>query len=514
MSPPKDRGRRSDNMEKKIIVAYRNITATGERASDFTKRAKGITPDNPERVYLRKSDGENFSIHFEKDCSDNPPILKVAGKDQTADNSSKYGELFGTFASSSSEVGELVSKKHIAHIISAVGPTKFLVSIEEADSGTVVEVPSASEIETLENKLVELEIWTPDTLSRRKIYLEKIGVDLGSNLYKKYIKKRLKRGKKGEEISEPAVVYEPTNMDDKTIFDMLVHILNGNNTILEGPKSTGKNVAWETVAWLLDCEIVMLQCDGAMTKSQMLGYQSTDNSSKEKISEEAIEEAISEGKKIFSTARKKIVALIKAILWSLSPTLSMVFGPVSEALRKAKDGEGVILILDEMNLSDPNTLSGCINSIADGHTPWYFITGWGKMPIIRENLILGATQNGCTGDYLGTQSQNDATMSRFVCITLTPPENINKILSKAVPTADIDDVEVFGKVYKKFYELYTSDLVGESCLNIRGFISALRVREDKMTVYSAIEQAVVNTVSNMDDRELLSQAIEQAMDDF
>lgn len=500
-----------ETRNKGVVLASLNPTASPEKTAEFIKRATVYSLEHKgDLVYLSESEG-NYRVHFNSSMSDNPPLLFIVKREQKPENEEKYGKVFGDFLTVE-ELSEIIKSEYNARIVKKVGVSKFIIEIEQDATVKKTKV-SKSEIQKLEEDLVKKHIISKEGFESRKTALKEYGIEDTSNLYKLILQKIRPQINDGE-IKKPRVIYQPQNKNDELIKEMLVHICCGNNTILEGAKSTGKNVAWETVSWLLNYRLVMLQCDSSMTKSTMLGYQSTDNSSKEEITEENIENALKESKGFFSSAKKKTIALLKAILCSMSPSLKMTNGPVSEALLSAKDGNGAILILDEMNLSDPNTLAGVVNTLTDGHAETMYITGLGNVPITRDNLIIGATQNNCGGDYLGTQSQNDATMSRFVCISVKAGSSIERVLKSAVPDASNKNVSLLNSCYKQFVDLVESNSVGESCLNLRGFISALKTMELGIPYEKAVIECVVNTVSQVDDRDILEQGIEQATSEF
>lgn len=317
-----------------------------------------------------------------------------------------------------------------------------------------------------------------------------------------------------EMITRPQSLYLRINPNETSlIYKILANLVVGNYPILQGPKSVGKNVAWESVAWILNCKIITLQCSERMTLADMLGYQTSDFSNKEKITEEGF--------------RAKLNCLNKgewsdaAIHYQLacdrsnSSDLILTPGPVTKALLRAGDGKGTILLVDEMNLADSNTLAGVFNSLTDHHTPYIQVTGLGEVPI-PKNFIIGATQNANTGNYSGVNTQNTATMSRFTCIDIKESATIKDILKREADIWGVQDSILNGmnNVYLKFKEMAFDgeDSVSADSLNIRGFESAVRLCGIGLSAREAITEGVINTVTDYDEIQVLIQVLDDFVD--
>ena len=374
--------------------------------------------------------------------------------------------------------------------------TRFYIQVETGEEAAkVTKQQIKSEFDSLRASVTAL---PKDELDERIEYLKDFAKIKETDPVMLYFLKNIKKQSE-ENISRPKTVYVPPKTDkgQKLIPMMIRSVAAGNNVILQGPKSLGKDVLWETIGWLFNCKIFSLQCDPKMTKAEAFGYQTTDNSSKEEITPDSVGEALS-GLKSGSFSERAVKA-VTAICHSMSPNLKMTLGPASAALISAEKGDGTILLLDEMNLSDPPTLTGMFNAVFDGHTPYYFITGVGNVRINRDALVIGATQNGCGGDYLGTQEQNDSTMSRFTCITMENSVSIEEILRNTgidVPSTVIMALDSVNQEYRK---MVVQGLIKESALNVRGMISAMKLIALGENFVDAVETCVINTTPSEDE---------------
>ena len=406
-------------------------------------------------------------------------------------------------------VFELVrSGTYSAHLSGIGEGGRITVSVRESETSAMVEnnEQKGKDIEAL---IVANGILTQDELDERIEYLKEIGIDKKNAFY--YLILLCIKPQKNGAIPKPKTLYKVVGKKEgNPIAELLIGIANGENVILEGPKSVGKNVIWETVGWLLNSTVILLQCNGRMTKAEMFGFEATDNSAKNSLNENGLSHFLG----IFS---KKVLSkdgteFALNLAKSMSPTLVMENGSILEALERANNGCGAILVLDEMNLSEPNTLSGAINDIADGHTPEIFVAGKGVVPVNRKNFILGATQNGTGGDFVGTRKQNDATMSRFSCIKMKTPNSIMPLLRQMHLDGLEESVyDKFDAIYKEYKTGVESGIYPMSCLNIRGFKAALKRVSVGRDIKASISICVNNTVPNAEDTALLDSAVENIL---
>jgi MoxR-like ATPase len=343
--------------------------------------------------------------------------------------------------------------------------------------------------------------------------LKEHGIEEGSLLFKEILKLVKKAD---EEIPKPKTFKNLSKTTESPIKKVLRNIVTGNNPILEGEKSLGKNVAWTYIAWILNAKIVPLQCHERLTQADMLGYLSSDNSIKRDLTEDNFNEKVSACQTGVWTSGA--IAYQLALDKAQSPELKFTNGPVIEALERANKGYTTILLLDEMNLADGNLLSGTFNMLTDKSSDHIFVAGMGEVKIpTRESklLIIGATQNPATGNYSGINTQNTATMSRFSLIEMPKVKNISPILKREADNYGVSQsvVNGFNQIYNTFKEMsIEEDGAGSDALNIRGFEAAIRLVGVGASVKDAICECVINTVGNYEDREVLRESLDDLLD--
>jgi hypothetical protein len=171
---------------------------------------------------------------------------------------------------------------------------------------------------------------------------------------------------------------------------------------------------------------------------------------------------------------------------------------------------GGLLVLNEMNLSDPNFFASIFNQLLDG-TKFIYVPGIGRVDVHPDCLIIGTQNKAC---YAGVNQQNNATMSRFGCIEFVFPDSIRKQLREAVSKRFTVDTEVFqqiDKLYKQLKKGVDEQTIGNECLNIRGFIRAIEayaIDPSSTTLAAQVKIHVVNTCPE-DQREVVKAQVEE-----
>lgn len=171
---------------------------------------------------------------------------------------------------------------------------------------------------------------------------------------------------------------------------------------------------------------------------------------------------------------------------------------------------GGLMVFNEMNMAEPNFFASFTNQLCDG-TGFLFIPGRGEVPIHKDCVLCG-TQNA---DYEGVEQQNEATMSRFGCISFEQPKTIAPQLEVAVTTElkakgytqvlDKADVKSVEKFYIQCRKAVGKGDFTNAVLNIRGFVRALTVKTSSngnLSLADAVEMHVINTCP-VDERQPL-----------
>lgn len=251
---------------------------------------------------------------------------------------------------------------------------------------------------------------------------------------------------------------------------------NRRMTILEGEKSVGKNVCWESVGWLLNRPIEQNTYSTRTTAGDTLGRPMTKPSDNEKLNSEYAEYFI-KALRGEGSADTPASSFLAELSHNMAPTVELKQGALARALLTAEE-KGTIYIADEMNLSDANMFSSLFNTLTDSHSRYYDISGLGKVEI-SKNLIIGGTRNPI--GFVGTNVQNAATMSRFQVVRIKSPESISELLEGAnysgiivAPGVKLKDlIKDASAIYDVFAEAVRGKTVSDSCLNYRGFQAAI-----------------------------------------
>ena len=319
-------------------------------------------------------------------------------------------------------------------------------------------------------------------------------------------------------------------------------------TLLEGEKSTGKNVFAETLAWLLGMPLYLITFSRQMSPSSIFGEKTTDNSAQNAL--KGFDADILRQAEMIRSVRE---ALLQSYAASDKMSMSLEeyikrwcpsYEADEEVLKKAAEYEkakaqaasvnividaselydwvtdGGLMVFNEMNMAEANFFASFTNQLLDG-TGFLFFPGRGEVPINPRCVLIG-TQNA---EYEGVEAQNEATMSRIGCINFPQPKSIINILGGAVES------EFKRKHRDKTFELSNGDLlkidnfyktcsgavvkgtITNAALNIRGFVRALTVlcaSGGHANLKQLITDQVVNTCP-VDEREALTLMLGEAL---
>lgn len=485
--------------EQKICLTIKKTRKNKVKSDAFFEQHQNasITAPASRCVYLNIKEvaGSLFGeAHMDKSLSDvsSIGIVNISNTDE---------EIDGCLYPKTSSIKELLSKGEFNIYPAGMNGSNMILVLEESYVAPKAEsVKSNVIMNEAKAKFEESE------LNERIKYLEEHGIKEGDEITREMFYQVLACMYQQDEkyaVAKPKKLYIHVGLGESLIKRMLRNIILGDPVILEGPKSCGKNVAWESVSWLLNRPLEILNCSGKMTKAEMFGSPTTDNSAKANITQN--------GAKAFFKAlfhkkeNDEACDFINTIANCMSPNIKLDEGPVTRALLSAKE-HGTILIADELNLSDPNTFAGAFNALTDKHTQYYSINGLGVVKI-PKGLIIGGTQNGTGGAYIGTKQQNDATMSRFNVIRLTAPDTIAKVLkANKFPNVTEDIINTLDRIYAKFADAKHSGTVGEQALNVRGFERCLSHISTGQDILEAVKECVIYSCKASEEGLLVAEA--------
>lgn len=440
--------------------------------------------DGP-RVYF-KALTERIGVYSDKDCS-----LSV-GKIKDF-----LGGSFEQFSTALPSYGD-----YTANVVEVKGRDALVEIIPDISSKTpVVKKPKDVLSETVERTGL-----SQDEVKARLDLIKFYGVKERSFMFEQ-VARMIAPQPEGENIPRPAVMYQQGK--EEVIKTLLYAASRGCYMVLEGAKSVGKNVAWETMSYILNRKLFSLQCDRRMCREDAYGRVGTDNS-RTILSKAEIADMLAEyefAKLNGKCGADSIAPIIENIIGNLSPRLVVNYGVVGQALLHEQAGYGAILLLDEMNLSDPSTFATLFNNLTDRHSQ-YIEFDTVRIPISR-NMIIGGTQNSLGGEFFGTNALNGASMSRWGVIKIAPPNDILGLL-KTVPDVDmLEDgvLETLNRIYSDFAGAVSCEMVSDACLNVRGFKAATEMIICGLPVAQAVIQFVVNSISDPDESEALAEIV-------
>ena len=290
----------------------------------------------------------------------------------------------------------------------------------------------------------------------------------------------------------PDVFYMDGNpsLDYSYMQDVMISALCGEGILLIGEKSTGKNVMYDNLAWFKCRSKLRIAMSADMDPDSVFGGKTTDNSAAEELNEDMAKaymrirttspdqllRELTEETGSIEAAEKGLKELKeKAAKYDLLGKLSASMR-ITQNRAKIVDlaKNGGTLLLDEMNMAEANFLQSLVHSMLDGERCLVLPGGEGSIKL-HENFILMGGMNP-TG-YAGTRELNEATDSRFAHFIIQMPENIESLLRANFP----EDTKLKKKHFKACADLYKdfraaaqSGRVTGKCLNIRGFVRALK----------------------------------------
>lgn len=304
----------------------------------------------------------------------------------------------------------------------------------------------------------------------------------------------------GGEVPEPVAMWqEPDGQIDmfgnpatKKLETLICYILDGIHCILDGPMGCGKNVLLETVWWLFNVPSYSDTMKPDTTTEGLVGMFITDNSPIT-IPEEV--KTVLEKGFIWSKIFTKMEAIANICSKVFKP--SVVFNP--GFVVKALETPRAFINFDEVNLGPAGVVAGTLNTLADGHSPYLYVEGYGKVPI-RKDLVITCTMNGMDCDYAGTLPLNDATKSRFGIIRFeNPTESIANIIRYAHPCASEVTIDKVDKVYCHIRSLYQNGAITDAnALNMRGAKRMVIAMTRGQSLYHALKTNILGGINNED----------------
>lgn len=143
-------------------------------------------------------------------------------------------------------------------------------------------------------------------------------------------------------------------------------------------------------------------------------------------------------------------------------------------------------------MAHANLLQAIMNPLADGDKT-LVVPGYGRIKIHPACVLYCGMNPG----YAGTMDLNDATASRCGFLEFVQPESISKQLEANFENfaAIKRHIKACDTLYKDFKAAVTQGRLSNKCLNIRGFVSALKQVEAFPEAVSLAEQIQVYVIN-------------------
>ncbi|MDO4778392.1 MAG: AAA family ATPase [Tissierellia bacterium] len=285
------------------------------------------------------------------------------------------------------------------------------------------------------------------------------------NLLKQGVSRELlKKVEKFVEENPSSEKYEYRIPEEKIIYmgkqvweQAISAILQGQNILLVGAKSTGKNLFANNLAMLFNRPSWNVSFNINTDESHLIGVDSFKNN-------------------------------------------EVIFrdGPISLAAKN-----GGFAVLDEINMAKNEAISVIYSSLDD--RKMLDIPGYDLIKISNATRFIATMNYG----YLGTRDLNEALVSRFMVIDMP---NINEDNLKTLILSNYEDmksehVEKFVKFFKDIELKVINSEISSKALDLRGLLSAIGTMKVGLNIYDSLKLGILNKTFDEFEKELLTDLI-------
>lgn len=242
-------------------------------------------------------------------------------------------------------------------------------------------------------------------------------------------------------------------------------VLREKHLRLIGPKSTGKNLFADTLAWVFQRPVLKLSANENLDSYELIG--STSLITKKDEMGNSRTETFFEEHQLLTAMRN-----------------------------------GCIFLLDEMNSAESGVLT-VLHSVLDDSRSYTLPTG--EKIVSDKNFFVLATMNE---DYAGLKESNIATEDRFLGLDFDYFDKIIPIIMHdRDQILDISILNSIEQIYGDILERVRNNSLDASCLSVRGFIDIIDLVEDGIDLNKAAKKALCNR-SRKEFRDQLSEIID------
>lgn len=230
-------------------------------------------------------------------------------------------------------------------------------------------------------------------------------------------------------------------------------ILQGENILLVGPKSTGKNLLANNLSSLFNRPNWNVSLNINTDEAQLIGVDTFKNQ-------------------------------------------EVIFrdGPITAAAKI-----GGFVVLDEINMAKNEALSILHSTLDDRKI--LDLPGYDLIKLHPMTRFIATMNYG----YLGTRELNEALVSRFMVIELPliSDKHLFELINHSFPNINEDYAKRFIKLFKDIELKVKNSEISSRALDLRGLLAAIGSVELGLNIYKALEMGLVNKTFDTFEKELL-----------
>ncbi|MGO5166537.1 MULTISPECIES: AAA family ATPase [unclassified Candidatus Paralachnospira] len=234
-------------------------------------------------------------------------------------------------------------------------------------------------------------------------------------------------------------------------------LLQGENLLLSGSKATGKNVLAENLAVLFGRPVYNISFHVNTDSSSLIGTDTFQNNE--------------------VTLRR---------------------GPVTQCAQYGGFG-----ILDEINMAKNDAVS-VLHATLD-HRRIIDIPGYEKITLHPAARFIGTMNYG----YAGTKELNEALVSRFLVIDMSPVDEamLMKILQTTFPDGNKKAMEQLAGLFLDLQIKAANGEITTRALDLRGLLAAVRIVRSGLAPYLAVRMGITNKTFDSFEKEIISDVV-------
>lgn len=165
--------------------------------------------------------------------------------------------------------------------------------------------------------------------------------------------------------------------------------------------------------------------------------------------------------------------------------------------------DGGFCILDEINMARNEALA-VLHSVLDFRRTIH-IPGYDQIPVHPATRFIATMNYG----YAGTRELNEALASRFVILQMPSitQDNLTRLLLREFPGIKKQFAEQFSGLFSDIEKKCESGELTEKVLDLRGLLDALRLIQNGLSPYPALDMGLTNKTFDAYEQTLIRDII-------